>query len=135
MFHQVVVNVRIVFLFCRKFRSVAPILALWIIAIDSGKNSVVIEPKFTGNESTLAVGRTPGKPFGHFEGWFPGQHSDPIVSLLTMIDNLVTKLFDIVQGEILIGDLGFLKADDVRIMGLYDCFQLMQSNPNAVDVE
>ena len=52
-----------------------------------------------------------------------------------MIDNLVTKLFDIVQGEILIGDLGFLKADDVRIMGLYDCFQLMQSNPNAVDVE
>ena len=63
------------------------------------------------------------------------EQGDAIVGFLTMVDDVVTEIADLFDGEVLVRDLGLLQTDEFGIVFVDNGLKLVQSYANAVDIE
>ncbi|MNN72947.1 hypothetical protein D3C81_1890260 [compost metagenome] len=75
------------------------------------------------------------KAFVNLQGRLAREQGDAVMAFLPMVMHVVTQRLDLGERELVVVDLGFLQADDVWLVLLDQCRQLMGAGAQAVDVE
>ncbi|MNM72311.1 hypothetical protein D3C81_840010 [compost metagenome] len=57
------------------------------------------------------------------------------MAFLAVVVDVVAQCLDLFARELVVGDLGFLQTDHIRLMALDDCLELMRSGAQAIDIE
>ncbi|MNJ51896.1 hypothetical protein D3C77_472120 [compost metagenome] len=57
------------------------------------------------------------------------------MALLAVVVHVVAQRLDIGEGELLVGDFGLLQTDDVRLVLVDQCRQLMRAGAQTIDIE
>ena len=76
-----------------------------------------------------------GKALVDCQRCLPRQDSHTVVGFLAVESDLVAEILYHSQREVLILNLGFLDADDVRLVLVHQFLQLVWTGANAVGIE
>lgn len=68
------------------------------------------------DEAALGVFGIAGETLVQLQRCFAGEQGNAVVAFLPVIVHVVAKLADVFLGELLVGDLGLLQADDIRLV-------------------
>ena len=132
---QVLAQVRIELFLARKLGRVAAVLTLGEVTVDDGQLAAVPGVEGCDDKSSLAVFGIGGETLVHAGCRFPVEQGNAVVGLLAVKDDIVAKVSHLLDGKILVDDLGFLQADKFRAMFFDHRLQLVQASPNAVDIK
>ena len=87
------------------------------------------------DEAPLRVLAVVRKSAGARDGRSAEEQRNTVVTLLAMVDGLVAEPVYVLQGKLIVRDLGFLEADHIRRMPDYNLFQLMRSCSYPIDIK
>ncbi len=105
------------------------------ITVNDPQLATVSQSKGGRQQATLVVFMVVGKPLLHLQGLAERHQSHTVVTLLTMILDLVAELPYGSQRKIGILRFGFLQADNIGPMPFDQLLQLVQAGANTVNIE
>lgn len=135
LFLQVTAEVSVELLLVWKLGRMTAVLALREVSVDYGDLSAVLRVEGGTDKSFLIILCIGYKPPENISGRFPVEQGDAIVGFLTMVDDVVTEIADLFDGEVLVRDLGLLQTDEFGIVFVDNGLKLVQAYANAVDIE
>ncbi|MDT4839784.1 hypothetical protein FQZ97_735850 [compost metagenome] len=109
--------------------------ALREIAIHHGHRVALRVGEGAVDKAPLAVLAIAGETLVQRQRLLAREQGDAVMAFLTVVMHVVAEIADVRLGELLVGDLGFLQADHVRLVFLDQGRQLMWACPQAVDIE
>src|SRR5690606_24388670 len=118
-----------------KLHRMVAAFALGKIAVHDGHRLAVGIGEAAPDKALLRVFTVTGKALVDFQRRLARQQGDTVMTFLAVVMHVVAECFGLCQGELLVGDLGFLQADDIRLMLFDDRRQLVRSCPQSIDIE
>ncbi len=101
--------------------------ALGEVAVHDGDRLATGIGEAAPDEALLRLLAIAGKALVYLQRCLAREQGDAVVALLPVIVDVVAERFDLSLGKLLVGHLGFLQTDDVRLMLVDDRRKLMRS--------
>ncbi|MNT57697.1 hypothetical protein D3C72_1950860 [compost metagenome] len=83
----------------------------------------------------MRVLAVPGEALEQILRCLARQQGNSVVALLAVVLDVVAKRLDVGMGKLLVGYLGFLQTDDIRLVPLDQLSQLMRTCAQSIDIE
>ncbi|MNJ54496.1 hypothetical protein D3C77_499370 [compost metagenome] len=105
------------------------------IAVHDGDRRAISIGEGAPDKAPLSVFLIAGKAFMQAQRCLAREQGNAVMTFLAMKVHVITQGLDICQWKLLVADLGFLQADNIRLMLFDQRRQLMRPCAQAVDVE
>lgn len=112
-----------------KLHRMGAAFALGEVAVHDGDRLAVCIGETAPDETLLRLLAVAGKALVNFQRRLAREQGDPVVTFLSVIVDVIAEGLDLRLRELLVGHLGFLQADDVRLMLVDDRRKLVRSGP------
>ena len=119
----------------RELHRMVAAFALGEVAIEHMDRLAVAVGEGAADPAPLGFLVIAGEPLEHFQRLRQGHQRNAVMTFLPVKMHVVTQRLDFGEGELVVGDLGFLQANDVRAMFFDQCRQLVRTCAQAVDIE
>ena len=105
------------------------------IAIHDGNWLAVSIGKGAPDKTPLSFFVIAGKALVQAQRRLARKQGDAVMALLAVVMHVIAEGSDVGKRELLVGNLGFLQADDIRLVLVDQGGQLMRTGTQAVDIE